>query len=57
MTEECPKCKAKYPDVYTMSWGGGHHVVITTYRCKKCGTDFEVTFDCRDNYKNVKVTN
>jgi transcriptional regulator NrdR family protein len=57
MTEECPKCKAKYPDVVTMSWGGGHHIVITSHRCNKCGTRFKVTFDCRDNNKKIEVTN
>ena len=55
MTEECPKCKAKYPDVITTSWSGGGHIVETSHHCKKCGATFRITHNCNTGEDSIKV--
>ena len=55
MTEECPKCKAKYPDVITTSWSGGGHIVETSHHCKKCGATFRITHNCNTGEESIKV--
>jgi transcriptional regulator NrdR family protein len=51
MTDTCPKCNATYPNVYTMTWSGGNHLVETHHHCKKCGIRFTRYCIFRDGVK------
>jgi hypothetical protein len=53
--EDCPKCGASYPDVYSCSWGGGNKIVVTSRHCKKCGTRFKVIHNCASHLTTVEV--